>query len=97
MGHSGSGPGSTLLILICDSLLARSGCQQHHKVDQFWEGRLHVEIYSLDWLTFFLLIPARFQAQNTKSVVLEALRAEMARSLEHFKKIRIHHISLAMK
>ena len=46
---------------------------------------------SIRWivLTFFLLMlmPARFHAQNTKSVVLEALRAEMARSLEHFKKL----------
>ena len=44
---------------------------------------------SIRWivLTFFLLTPARFHAQNTKSVVLDALRAEMARSLEHFKKM----------
>ena len=44
---------------------------------------------SIRWivLTFFLLMPASFHAQNTKSVVLEALRAEMARSLEHFKKL----------
>jgi TldD protein len=44
---------------------------------------------SIRWVTFafFLLVPAGFQAQNTKSVVLEALRAEMARSLEHFKKM----------
>jgi predicted Zn-dependent protease len=44
---------------------------------------------SIRWVTlaFFLLVPAGFQAQNTKSAVLEALRAEMARSLEHFKKM----------
>ena len=44
---------------------------------------------SIRWvaLAFFLLVPTGFQAQNTKSVVLEALRAEMARSLEHFKKM----------
>ena len=44
---------------------------------------------SIRWivLTFFLLMPARFHAQNTKSVVREALRTEMARSLEHFKKL----------
>ena len=44
---------------------------------------------SIRWVTlaFLLLVPAGFQAQNTKSVVLEALRAEMARSLEHFKKM----------
>ena len=44
---------------------------------------------SIRWVTLacFLLVPAGFHAQNTRSVVLEALRAEMARSLEHFKKM----------
>jgi TldD protein len=38
-------------------------------------------------LALLLLIPTGFRAQNTKpSVVLEAMKAEMARSLEHFKK-----------
>ena len=44
---------------------------------------------SIRWflLVVFLLLPRGFQAQNTKSVVLDALRAEMARSMEHFKKL----------
>jgi TldD protein len=44
---------------------------------------------SIRWivLAYFLLAPAGFQAQNTRSVVLDALKAEMARSLEHFKKM----------
>src|SRR5260370_12201347 len=38
-------------------------------------------------LALLLLVPAGSQAQNTRpSVVLEAMNAEMARSLEHFKK-----------
>jgi predicted Zn-dependent protease len=44
---------------------------------------------SIRWvlLTFFLLMPVGLRAQNNKTVVLDALRAEMARSLEHFKKM----------
>ncbi|SPE40705.1 exported hypothetical protein [Candidatus Sulfopaludibacter sp. SbA3] len=38
------------------------------------------------FLALLLLAPAGFRAQNSKpSVVLETMRAEMARSLEHFK------------
>ena len=44
---------------------------------------------SIRWIVLacFLLAPREFHAQNTKSVVLEALRAEMSRSIEHFKKM----------
>ena len=39
------------------------------------------------WIVLVLFLLAPLGLQNTKSVMLDALKAEMVRSLDHFKKM----------